>query len=238
MEKERNDQVIFVKDLLFAALYQWRWIIAAALVFAIILGGAVGFSQFKNASNTASAEAVQAAMDSYENEKLLLEKKVEDAQKMVESQEEYNLESAVMALDPYGPYQRPNGVLGAVTTFTYKALKNVPITLYGDGSVVRDFIYIDDAVRGILQIAEGNSPHKTFNLGSGQGTSIIQVLEIIENTLGLPLNISHLPSRQVDVPTNYLDISRYEQAYGPLSPVSLEEGILKTAEFMRKTGLV
>ena len=69
--------------------------------------------------------------------------------------------------NPYGPYQRPNGVLGAVTTFTYKALKHEPITVYGDGSVVRDFLYIDDAVRGILNIVSGDAQDRIFNLGSG-----------------------------------------------------------------------
>ena len=65
----------------------------------------------------------------------------------------YHLDYRVIRLaNPYGPYQRPNGILGAVTTFTYKALINEPITVFGDGSVVRDFIYIDDAIRGIINI--------------------------------------------------------------------------------------
>lgn len=65
----------------------------------------------------------------------------------------YGLDYRIIRLaNPYGPYQRPNGVLGAVTTFTYKALKGDEITVYGDGSVVRDFIYIDDAIRAIMKI--------------------------------------------------------------------------------------
>lgn len=140
--------------------------------------------------------------------------------------------------NPYGPYQRPNGVLGAVTTFTYKALKNEPITVYGDGSVVRDFIYIDDAIRGILQIVKGETAHKTFNLGSGHGTSIRGVLEHIQKALQLPMDIVYLPGRKVDVPTNYLDISRYEQIFGALDPISLEEGIQKTAAFMKDSHMV
>ena len=135
--------------------------------------------------------------------------------------------------NPYGPYQRPNGVLGAVTTFTYKALNREPIRVYGDGSVVRDFIYIDDAVRGILNIARKDAPYKTFNLGSGCGTSIRQVLAQIENTLQIPLDIRWEESRPVDVPVNFLDISRYEEVFGPLSPLTLREGIAKTAAFMK-----
>lgn len=147
----------------------------------------------------------------------------------------YGLDYRIIRLaNPYGPYQRPNGVLGAVTTFTYKALKGDEITVYGDGSVVRDFIYIDDAIRAIMKIVNGENKHRTFNLGCGHGTSIKQVLTTIERALGIKLNVSYIEGRKVDVPINYLDISRYEKYYGALNPISLEEGIRKTADFMKQ----
>ncbi len=145
----------------------------------------------------------------------------------------YGLDYRIIRLsNPYGPYQRPNGVLGAVTTFTYKALKGEEIQVYGDGSVVRDFIYIDDAVRGIQKIVNGHDRHHTFNLGCGYGTSIRQVLDKIEQTLNIQLKVKYTEARKVDVPVNFLDIKRYETAYGSLNPISLEEGIKRTAEFM------
>lgn len=147
----------------------------------------------------------------------------------------YDLDYRIIRLaNPYGPYQRPNGILGAVTTFTYKALKGDEITIYGDGSVIRDFIYIDDAVRGILNIANGENKHHTFNLGCGYGTSIREVLESIKIALNCELNVAYKPGRAVDVPVNYLDISRYEKYYGSLKSISLEDGIKKTAEFMKR----
>mgnify|MGYP003320055943 CR=1 FL=1 len=127
-----------------------------------------------------------------------------------------------------------NGVLGAITTFTYKALKGEEIQVYGDGSVMRDFIFIDDAVRGILKIVEGNDRHHTFNLGCGYGTSIKCVLETIERTLNIPMKVTYTEARRVDVPVNYLDIKRFETAFGALDPQSLEEGIRKTAQFMKE----
>ena len=146
----------------------------------------------------------------------------------------YGLDYRIIRLaNPYGPYQRPNGLLGAVTTFTYKALKGEEINVYGDGSVVRDFIYIDDAVRGILKIVNGDDKHHTFNLGCGYGTSIKQVLETIERALDIKLNVRYTEARKVDVLVNYLDIRRYENAFGNLNPISLEEGICKTVEFMK-----
>lgn len=151
----------------------------------------------------------------------------------------YGLDYRIIRLaNPYGPYQRPNGVLGAVTTFTYKALRNEEIQVYGDGSVVRDFIYIDDAVRGIQKIVEGTDRHHTFNLGCGYGTSIKQVLDTIGRTLNIRLNVKYTEARKVDVPVNYLDIKRFETAYGALNPISLEDGVKRTAEFMTKTGMI
>lgn len=147
----------------------------------------------------------------------------------------YGLDYRVIRLaNPYGPYQRPNGILGAVTTFTYKALKGEKITVYGDGAVVRDFIYIDDAIRGIVAVVEGENEHRTFNLGCGYGTSIRQVIETIENALGIGVTVEYKEGRMVDVPVNYLDIFRFENAYGDLQPISLDEGVKKTAKFMKE----
>ena len=147
----------------------------------------------------------------------------------------YGLDYRIIRLsNPYGPYQRPDGILGAVTTFTYKALKGDEITVYGDGSVVRDFIYIDDAIHAIEKIVNSENKYHTFNLGCGYGTSIKKVIETVHETLGVEMNIVYKEGRAVDVPVNYLDISRFEKYYGKLNPISLSEGIIKTAEFMRK----
>lgn len=85
-----------------------------------------------------------------------------------------------------------------------------------------------------MKIFEGENKHHIFNLGCGYGTSIKQVLETVEKVLGIRMNVSYVEERKVDVPVNYLDISRYEKYYGALNPISLEEGIRKTADFMKK----
>lgn len=147
----------------------------------------------------------------------------------------YGVDYRIIRLaNPYGPYQRPNGVLGAVTTFTYKALKGEEIQVYGDGSVVRDFIYIDDAIRAILNIVHGENKHHTFNVGCGYGTSIKEVVETVRRVVGVNTKAVYQEGRSVDVPINYLDISRYEKYYGKLNPIRLEEGIKLTADFMKR----
>lgn len=151
----------------------------------------------------------------------------------------YGLDYRIIRLsNPYGAYQRPNGVLGAVTTFTYKALKNEKITVYGDGSVIRDFIYIDDAIKAIINIGCGGSTHRTFNVGCGRGASILEVLNTIENSLKMKLSVEFKAARKVDVPINYLDIGRYEEEFGRLNPISLYEGVKRTAKYMQEEGMV
>ena len=147
----------------------------------------------------------------------------------------YGLDYRIIRLsNPFGPYQRPNGILGAVTTFTYKALKGEEIVVYGDGSVVRDYIYIEDEVKAILNIADDEGEDRLYKVGSGMGTSLCQLLKIIEDTLGLTLKIRYVPGRAVDVPVNYLDISRYEMKFGRFDVLSLPEGIRRTADFMMR----
>jgi UDP-glucose 4-epimerase len=146
----------------------------------------------------------------------------------------YGIDYRVIRLaNPYGPYQRP-GKLGVVSTFIFNTLTKKPINLYGDGSVVRDFIFIDDAIRAIVTIANGANKHHVFNVGSGRGTSVKEVLEHIESSLKLTVSINHLPARNVDVPVNYLDISRYEKYYGKIESIPLDSGIIRTAEYQRK----
>jgi len=147
----------------------------------------------------------------------------------------YNLDYRIIRLsNPYGPYQRPDGKIGVINTFIYKILRNEEIILYGDGSVVRDFIYIDDAINGIINIANDDKQElKIFNIGSGKGTSIKELLNILQNILKKEMLIDYRQGRISDVPINYLDISRYESIYGKLNNISLEEGIIRTKDFLQ-----
>lgn len=147
----------------------------------------------------------------------------------------YNMDYRIIRLaNPYGPYQRPNGILGAATTFIYKTLTKEEIFVYGNGEVIRDYIFIDDVITAIINIAQGEREYKMFNVGCGVGISINHLLDTIQRVLKTKAKISYLEGRMVDVPVNFLDVSRYERCYGKLCSVSLEDGILKTAEFMKK----
>ena len=146
---------------------------------------------------------------------------------------QYGLDYRVIRLsNPYGPYQRPNGKQGVITTFIYKALTDGILEVYGDGSIVRDFIYISDAITGIINIVNGNCKYRIFNLGSGKGISINEVISSIKNIIQRELQIIYTVGRDTDVPVNYLDISRYENEFGKLHLTCLKSGIKKTANFL------
>ena len=139
--------------------------------------------------------------------------------------------------NPYGPHQRPDGVQGVVTTFLYRTLKGEPIRLYGDGSVVRDYIFIDDAVRGILAIAQDGAPRRLYNLGSGQGTSVAELIRLLPEVTGQTPVVEHLPARAADVPVNILDVSRFHADFDIGAFLPLKEGMRRTVDFFKNAEL-
>lgn len=145
----------------------------------------------------------------------------------------YGLDYRIIRLsNPFGPFQRPNGRLGVVTTFIYNALHNKIVHVYGNGMVIRDYIYISDAISAILKIAGGDTRHHIYNVGSGKGTSIKKIVDIIRCELGLSVEVNYEKVRNVDVPENYLDVSRYEEEFGQIETISLISGMKKTAKFL------
>lgn len=146
----------------------------------------------------------------------------------------YGMDYCVVRLaNPYGPYQRPNGVLGVITTFTYKALCHEKVTLYGDGSIVRDYIYIDDAINAIVNLTQNDCIYDTYNVASGIGTSINELVLIIEKLLGYKLEVEKVSGRKNDLPKNILCVDRYENEFGKINQVTLVEGIRKTIEYLK-----
>lgn len=134
--------------------------------------------------------------------------------------------------NPYGAGQDPARRHGAVTTFVHRALAGDPIEIWGDGKVVRDFIYIADVVSGLLALADasgfvsGNSP--IFNIGSGQGTSLIEIMALIRSELGRSLHLEYKPARAFDVPVSVLDIDKAHRDLGWTPKISLRSGIART----------
>lgn len=126
--------------------------------------------------------------------------------------------------NPYGPGQAMGGIQGAVAVFLGKALLQQPVRIWGDGEIVRDYIYIDDLAR--LALAATDSPHTgAFNAGSGVGTSLNELCRIIRRVTGTPLKVDYEPSRTFDVKEIVLDVGRASRELGWSPQVTTEAGV-------------
>jgi UDP-glucose 4-epimerase len=129
--------------------------------------------------------------------------------------------------NPYGISQFSRLEFGAVSTFCKKALEDEPIVIYGDGSVVRDYLHVDDAVDALLLAAQTRSLYRTFNIGSGSGRTLTDIVAAIERTLGRRLKVRHEPARPFDIPVSVLDVARAKAELGWRPKISLEDGIAR-----------
>jgi UDP-glucose 4-epimerase len=149
----------------------------------------------------------------------------------------YGLEYTILRPSvPYGPRQNPFHHQGVVTVFIYKALTQEPVTIFGDGEVVRDYFYIGDLTRALETSKDlvFDSSNNTFNLGGMQPHSLNELVTKIETALGKKMLVNHEPARKFDVPHILLDTS-LAQAFLSWKPaVSLEEGIQRTADWLQK----
>lgn len=135
--------------------------------------------------------------------------------------------------NPYGPFQNPSGGQGVIAAFVQAALAGEDLVLFGDGSVVRDFLYIDDLTDGLMKVLRHEGPSRVFNLGSGCGTSIIDAARTILALVPSDSRIRFAEGRDVDVPESVLDMNRFESEIGSLRLTGFEEGILRTADYQR-----
>ena len=134
--------------------------------------------------------------------------------------------------NPYGERQRTDSVQGAVAVFLGKAFRGEPITIWGDGSVSRDYFYIDDLVSAFVRAIEGECPSRIYNIGSGRAYSLVDILSAIRAVTGLEPEVSFAPGRSLDVPVNCLDIGRATTELNWKPEISLEEGLERTWRWM------
>lgn len=138
--------------------------------------------------------------------------------------------------NPYGPRQRIETAQGAATIFLYRALHGLPIEIWGDGSVVRDYIYIDDVADAFARALNYEGAASVFNISAGVGISLNELLESIETVIGKPTNRHYLPIRPFDVPVNVLDNTLAQQQLGWKPRIDYREGFLKTILWIQQQG--
>jgi len=143
----------------------------------------------------------------------------------------YDLEGLVLRVaNPFGPRQRLDAAQGVVPVFLGKALRREPLQIWGDGSTVRDFLDVADVVDALLAAATYQGEESLFNIGSGKGLSLNQLIELLETQMNRSLDVDYLPSRGCDVPTNVLCIDKARQHLDWSPKISVADGLKRLCD--------
>lgn len=141
------------------------------------------------------------------------------------------LKSFVLRMgNPYGEDQDWNKPFGAIANFVNRAVRGLEISVWGDGTVVRDYFHVDDLAEVFRKIDAYSGSQRVFNVGSGKGASLTQLLKIIEAHLSTALDVSYAASRREDVPYNVLNIDRANRELGWTPGISLQAGIRRVLD--------
>ena len=135
--------------------------------------------------------------------------------------------------NPYGERQSPHGQQGVIATFLNKIKMGEPPVIYGDGSMERDYIYVGDAVEATIAALEIRTPHRVFNVGSGAGTSLNQLVELMTGATGQNVEPVSAEDTAVRVQKIVLDISLIREQTGWKPTTGLWEGVARTWSWIR-----
>ncbi|MGA0571655.1 NAD-dependent epimerase/dehydratase family protein [Variovorax sp. VNK109] len=145
----------------------------------------------------------------------------------------------VRPANAYGPGQRPFIGQGFISTAMASAMRGDPVRIFGERGTVRDYIFIEDLADGIAKLLYQGALSQTYNLGSGEGRSNMDVIDAMEPLLranGHTLRVEHLPERSFDVRANVLDSTRMRSLTGWAPGVKFESGLEKTYRWLRDNG--
>lgn len=137
--------------------------------------------------------------------------------------------------NPYGVRQRVEKAQGAVGIFIYNALKSGQIDIWGDGEVVRDYIFVEDVADAFVAAINYNGNKSVFNISSGAGVSLNELVSSLEQVLGFDIKRNYLPSRAFDVPVSVLSnhLAKVELGWMPI--VDMDSGLSKTVAWFEET---
>jgi len=136
--------------------------------------------------------------------------------------------------NPYGERQNPLGNQGVIPIFLNKIKNNEHPVIYGDGSAKRDYIYIDDAIEATMAVLNSNTKETLFNVGSGQETSISQLLTVMSDVTNHRVDPEYRENNGLYLPKIVLDISRIRKETGWYPKTDIKEGIKKTWVWINK----
>jgi UDP-glucuronate 4-epimerase len=139
--------------------------------------------------------------------------------------------TALRFFNVYGPKARPDQA-------TYKFIKAMmsddTITVYGDGSSLRDYTFVHDIVRGILLAAEKELGYEVINLGGSSPVKLMDFIETFEKVIGKKAKRKHIGEQAGDVSQTYADTAKAKQLLGWETETNLEQGLIETYKYFRE----
>jgi UDP-glucose 4-epimerase len=147
----------------------------------------------------------------------------------------HNIDSAALRFgNVYGPRQDPHGEAGVVAIFCGRILSNQPLTIFGDGRQTRDYVYVSDVARAVYLAATEPLPSKdrldarAFNIGTGTGTSVMKIAELLQDVAGIKVPIEFAPHRPGEQQESFVNADKARQVLGWTPQVTLADGLAKT----------
>jgi UDP-glucose 4-epimerase len=135
--------------------------------------------------------------------------------------------------NPYGIRQSPLGMQGAIPIFAWKILHRQPITIWGAGDAIRDYIDVKD-VAHFCSMAATMECSGIFNLGSGVGVSTLELVDRLAETLQIAPIIQNEPARKFDVPAIILDSTRAKKEFNWNPRANLRTGLVEVCTWLRQ----
>ena len=130
--------------------------------------------------------------------------------------------------NPYGPNQRTASKQGVIPIFLRAIASSRPVTVFGDGSMVRDYLYVDDAAAMVAATADAEPRHDVYNVGSGHGTSLTELLKLAREVTGRDIEVEYRPQPPTFLARSIVDPTRYRQEFGVAPRVDLVTGMRST----------
>jgi UDP-glucose 4-epimerase len=134
----------------------------------------------------------------------------------------------------YGPRQRPD--MG-FHRFFLAAMRNEPVTVFGDGRQTRDFTFVADAVTATVNASTLGKPGAVYNIGGGSRVELLDVFELIRRITGRPLRLNTVEPQAGDMRDTYADTTCARTDLGFTPAVTLEQGLRAQFQWMTEAGL-
>jgi len=140
----------------------------------------------------------------------------------------------------YGPRQDPDGEAGVVAIFCGRILDNRPLTVFGDGLQTRDYVYVDDVARAVWLASTKSLPEKGrldargFNIGTGKGTSVLEIARLLQETARSNVPIEMAPARPGEQQESFVNADKAGELLGWAPQVTLAEGLAKTYKWFAR----